>query len=35
MLNPGLKDYAFAPKLMLAEARGKFTQIAGPKVVQQ
>ena len=30
--SPWLKDYAFAHvKLMLAEARGKFTQIAGPQ----
>ena len=29
--GPWLKDYAFAPRLMLAEARGKFTQIAGPQ----
>jgi hypothetical protein len=30
--GPWLKDYAFAhAKLMLAEARGKFTQIAGPQ----
>ena len=29
---PWLKDYALAhAKLMLAEARGKFTQIAGPQ----
>ena len=30
--GPWLKDYAFAhARLMLAEARGKFTQIAGPQ----
>ena len=30
--GPWIKDYAFAhAKLMLAEARGKFTQIAGPQ----
>lgn len=30
--SPWLKDYAFAhTKLILAEARGKFTQIAGPQ----
>jgi hypothetical protein len=30
--GPWLKDYALAhAKLMLAEARGKFTQIAGPQ----
>ena len=30
--GPWLKDYAFAhARLILAEARGKFTQIAGPQ----
>jgi hypothetical protein len=30
--GPWLKDYSFAhARLMLAEARGKFTQIAGPQ----
>ena len=30
--GPWIKDYAFAhAKLILAEARGKFTQIAGPQ----
>ena len=30
--GPWLKDYAFAhAKLILSEARGKFTQIAGPQ----